>query len=164
MVRGQGPRANGMPELHSLAPLLGMLQNQGRQVALVTDGRLSGASGKIPAAIHITPEAARGGAIGKVRDGDMLRLDSEAGTLEVLVDAVEFNVREVAANTSPGGHDLGRNLFAHNRAQVGPADQGALSISCGPPGNDGGDWDHDAEYELGCDAQAALAPHEAKDA
>ena len=164
VVRYQGPRANGMPELHSLAPLLGMLQNQGRQVALVTDGRLSGASGKIPAAIHITPEAARGGAIGKVRDGDLVRLDSEAGTLEVLVDAVEFNVREVAANTSPGGHDLGRNLFAHNRAQVGPADQGALSISCGPPGNDGGDWDHDAEYELGCDAQAALAPHEAKDA
>ena len=164
VVRYQGPRANGMPELHSLAPLLGMLQNQGRQVALVTDGRLSGASGKIPAAIHITPEAARGGAIGKVRDGDLVRLDSEAGTLEVLVDAVEFNVREVAANTSPGGHDLGRNLFAHNRAQVGPADQGALSISCGPTGNDGGDWDHDAEYELGCDAQAALAPHEAKDA
>ena len=164
VVRYQGPRANGMPELHSLAPLLGMLQNQGRQVALVTDGRLSGASGKIPAAIHITPEAARGGAIGKLRDGDLVRLDSEAGTLEVLVDAVEFNVREVAANTSPGGHDLGRNLFAHNRAQVGPADQGALSISCGPPGNDGGDWDHDAEYELGCDAQAALAPHEAKDA
>ena len=164
VVTYQGPRANGMPELHSLAPLLGMLQNQGRQVALVTDGRLSGASGKIPAAIHITPEAARGGAIGKLRDGDLVRLDSEAGTLEVLVDAVEFNVREVAANTSPGGHDLGRNLFAHNRAQVGPADQGALSISCGPPGNDGGDWDHDAEYELGCDAQAALAPHEAKDA
>ena len=164
VVRYQGPRANGMPELHSLAPLLGMLQNQGRQVALVTDGRLSGASGKIPAAIHITPEAARGGAIGKVRDGDLVRLDSEAGTLEVLVDTVEFNAREVAANTSPGGHDLGRNLFTHNRAQVGPADQGALSISCGPPGNHGGDWDHDAEYELGCDAQAALAPHEAKDA
>ena len=164
VVRYQGPRANGMPELHSLAPLLGMLQNQGRQVALVTDGRLSGASGKIPAAIHITPEAARGGAIGKVRDGDLVRLDSEAGTLEVLVDTVEFNAREVSANTSPGGHDLGRNLFTHNRAQVGPADQGALSISCGPPGNHGGDWDHDAEYELGCDAQAALAPHEAKDA
>ena len=164
VVTYQGPRANGMPELHSLAPLLGMLQNQGRKVALVTDGRLSGASGKIPAAIHVTPEAARGGAIGKVRDGDLVRLDSESGTLEVLVDAAEFNARAIAANTSPGAHDLGRNLFANNRALVGPADQGALSISCGPPAHDGGAWDYDAEYELGGDAEAALAPHEAKDA
>ena len=76
VVRYQGPRANGMPELHSLAPLLGLLQNQGRRVALVTDGRLSGASGKIPAAIHLTPEAARGGPIGKLREGDMIRLDA----------------------------------------------------------------------------------------
>ena len=164
VVTYQGPRANGMPELHSLAPLLGMLQNQGRKVALVTDGRLSGASGKIPAAIHVTPEAARGGAIGKVRNGDIVRLDSEAGTLEVLVDAAEFAAREVAANTSPALHDLGRNLFANSRALVGPADQGALSISCGPPAHDGSAWDYDAEYELGCDADAALAPHEAKDA
>ena len=164
VVTYQGPRANGMPELHSLAPLLGMLQNQGRKVALVTDGRLSGASGKIPAAIHVTPEAARGGAIGKVRDGDMVRLDSEAGILEVLVDAAEFNAREVATSTSPAMHDLGRNLFANSRALVGPADQGALSISCGPPAHDGGAWDYDAEYELGCDADAALAPHEATDA
>ena len=164
VVTYQGPRANGMPELHSLAPLLGMLQNQGRKVALVTDGRLSGASGKIPAAIHVTPEAARGGAIGKVRDGDLVRVDAETGTLEVRVDAAEFNAREIAANTSAGGHDLGRNLFACNRALVGPADQGALSISCGPPGNDGAPWEYDAEYELGGDAQAALAPHEAKDA
>jgi phosphogluconate dehydratase len=164
VVTYQGPRANGMPELHSLAPLLGMLQNQGRKVALVTDGRLSGASGKIPAAIHVTPEAARGGAIGKVRDGDLVRLDSESGVLEVLVDAAEFAAREVAANTTPALHDLGRNLFANSRALVGPADQGALSISCGPPAHDGGAWDYDAEYELGCDADAALAPHEAKDA
>jgi len=164
VVTYQGPRANGMPELHSLAPLLGMLQNQGREVALVTDGRLSGASGKIPAAIHVTPEAARGGAIGKVRDGDIVRVDAEAGTLEVLVEAAEFAARGVAANTSPAGHDLGRNLFANSRAVVGPADQGALSISCGPMGSDGGCWDYDAEYELGCDAEAALAPHEAKDA
>ena len=164
VVTYQGPRANGMPELHSLAPLLGMLQNQGRKVALVTDGRLSGASGKIPAAIHVTPEAARGGAIGKVRDGDMVRLDSEAGTLEVLVDAAEFNARAVAANSSPAAYDLGRNLFANSRALVGPADQGALSISCGPPAHDGAAWDYDAEYELGCDADAALAPHESKDA
>jgi phosphogluconate dehydratase len=164
VVTYQGPRANGMPELHSLAPLLGMLQNQGRKVALVTDGRLSGASGKIPAAIHVTPEAARGGAIGKVRDGDLVRLDSESGVLEVLVDAAEFAAREVAANTTPALHDLGRNLFANSRALVGPADQGALSISCGPPAHDGSAWDYDAEYELGCDADAALAPHEAKDA
>jgi phosphogluconate dehydratase len=164
VVTWQGPRANGMPELHSLAPLLGMLQNQGRKVALVTDGRLSGASGKIPAAIHVTPEAARGGAIGKVRDGDLVRLDSEAGTLEVLVDAAEFDARAVAANTCPAAHDLGRNLFANSRALVGPADQGALSISCGPPAHDGAAWDYDAEYELGCDADAALAPHESKDA
>jgi phosphogluconate dehydratase len=164
VVTYQGPRANGMPELHSLAPLLGMLQNQGRKVALVTDGRLSGASGKIPAAIHVTPEAARGGAIGKVRDGDIVRVDAEAGTLEVLVDAAEFNARDVAANTSPGAHDLGRNLFAHSRALVGPADQGALSISCGPATHDGDAWNYDAEYELGCDAAAALAPHDSKDA
>ena len=164
VVTWQGPRANGMPELHSLAPLLGMLQNQGRKVALVTDGRLSGASGKIPAAIHVTPEAARGGAIGKVRDGDLVRLDSEAGTLEVLVDAAEFNARAVAANTSPAPHDLGRNLFANSRALVGPADQGALSVSCGPPAGDGSPWNYDAEYELGCDADAALAPLESKDA
>ncbi len=164
VVTYQGPRANGMPELHSLAPLLGMLQNQGRKVALVTDGRLSGASGKIPAAIHVTPEAARGGPIGKVRDGDIVRVDAESGTLEVLVPTEEFVARPVAANTAPSAHDLGRNLFAFNRAQVGPADQGALSISCGPPSRDGGAWDYDAEYELGGDAPAALAPHSPKDA
>src|SRR5690606_3989749 len=164
VVTWQGPRANGMPELHSLAPLLGMLQNQGRHVALVTDGRLSGASGKIPAAIHVTPEAARGGAIGRVRDGDMVRVDAEAGILEVLVDAAEWNARECAPNTAPNAHDMGRNLFAHSRALVGPADQGALSISCGPPAHDGGNWNYDAEYELGGDAEAAMAPHDSKDA
>ena len=163
VVTYQGPRANGMPELHSLAPLLGMLQNQGRKVALVTDGRLSGASGKIPAAIHVTPEAARGGPIGKIRDGDIVRLDSEAGVLEVLVDAAEWNAREVAPNTSRAAHDLGRNLFAYNRANVGPADQGATSISCGPPAHDGSAWDYDAEYELGSTTEAALAPHAEKD-
>ena len=164
VVTYQGPQANGMPELHSLAPLLGMLQNQGRKVALVTDGRLSGASGKIPAAIHVTPEAARGGPIGKIRDGDMVRLDSESGVLQVQVDAAEWNAREVAANTSRAGHDFGRNLFAFNRAMVGPADQGALSISCGPPAHDGSAWDYDAEYELGGQPAAALAPHAEKDA
>ena len=164
VVRYQGPKSNGMPELHSLAPLLGLLQNQGRRVALVTDGRLSGASGKIPAAIHVTPEAAAGGAIGKLREGDMVRLDAEAGTLEALVDAAEWKSRSVAPNTTPAGHDLGRSLFGYNRAKVSPADQGALSISCGPPSPEGGDWDYDAEYELGHDAAASAAPHEAVDA
>ena len=164
VVRHQGPRANGMPELHSLAPLLGMLQNQGRHVALVTDGRLSGASGKIPAAIHVTPEAARGGAIGKLRDGDLVRLDGEAGTLEALVDADEWARREHAPDTAPAGHDLGRSLFANNRALVTPADRGALSISCGPCRADGSPWDYDAEYELGPAGEAARAPHDSKDA
>ena len=164
VVRYQGPRANGMPELHSLAPLLGMLQNQGRRVALVTDGRLSGASGKIPAAIHVTPEAARNGALAKVREGDMIRLDGEAGILEALVDAEEWKARESAPNTAPSAHDLGRNLFALNRAMVTPADQGALSISCGPPSPDGDAWEYDAEYDLGESPAAATAPHEAKDA
>jgi len=166
VVRYQGPRANGMPELHSLAPLLGMLQNQGRRVALVTDGRLSGASGKIPAAIHVTPEAARDGALAKLRDGDPIRLDGEAGVLEALVDAAEWDARALAPDTAPAAHDIGRNLFAFNRMLVGAADRGALSISCGPPTPDGAtEWDYDAEYELGSDAAtAAAAPHEAKDA
>ena len=163
VVRYQGPRANGMPELHSLAPLLGLLQNQGRRVALVTDGRLSGASGKIPAAIHMTPEAARGGPLGKLREGDMIRLDAAAGTLEVLMDADEWDARSHAPNTAPAAQDLGRNLFAWSRTLVTPADQGALSISCGPPSPEGG-WEYDAEYDLGCDPAAAAAPHEAKDA
>jgi phosphogluconate dehydratase len=164
VVRYQGPRANGMPELHSLAPLLGLLQNQGRRVALVTDGRLSGASGKIPAAIHVTPEAARGGPIARVREGDIIVLDGEAGTLEVKVSATEWAARELAPNTAPAGHDIGRNLFAINRQVVGPADQGAISIGCGPMAADGTIWEYDAEYELGGDAAAAAAPHEAKDA
>jgi phosphogluconate dehydratase len=163
VVRYQGPRANGMPELHSLAPVLGLLQNQGRRVALVTDGRLSGASGKIPAAIHLTPEAARGGPIGKLREGDMIRLDAVAGTLQVLVDADEWNARTHAPNTAPAAQDIGRNLFAWSRNLVTPADQGAISISCGPPSPEGG-WEYDAEYELGHDHAAAAAPHEAKDA
>ena len=165
VVRYQGPRANGMPELHSLAPLLGMLQNQGRRVALVTDGRLSGASGKIPAAIHLTPEAARGGPLAKLREGDIVRLDGEAGTLEALVDPAEWAARELAPDTSHCARDMGRNLFAYNRALVSPADQGALSISCGPPARDGGPWEYDQEYQLDADPQvAALAPHEFRDA
>ncbi len=164
VVRYQGPKANGMPELHSLAPLLGLLQNQGRRVALVTDGRLSGASGKIPAAIHLTPEAAAGGPLARLREGDMILLDAQAGILEAQVDAQEWKLRTLAPNTTRPSHNLGRNLFAFSRAFVSPADEGALSISCGPPSPEHGWEEVDAEYELGHDAQAAAAPHEAKDA
>ena len=93
VIRFQGPKANGMPELHKLTTVLGILQDRGHKVALVTDGRMSGASGKVPAAIHVTPEALDGGPIGKVRDGDMVRLDAEAGTLEVLVSPEELKAR-----------------------------------------------------------------------
>ena len=96
MVRFQGPRANGMPELHKLTPPLAVLQGKGFKVALVTDGRMSGASGKVPAAIHVSPEALAGGPLAKVRDGDIIRLDAVAGTLEALVDAAEWAAREAA--------------------------------------------------------------------
>ncbi len=165
VVRFQGPHANGMPEMHSLTPLLGMLQNQGRRVALVTDGRLSGASGKIPSAIHVTPEAAHGGALAKLREGDMVRLDGEAGVLEALVDAAEWATRDIAVDSTPPAFDMGRNLFANSRALVTPPDQGALSISCGPAFRHGvTEPEYDAEYELGGGTVAAEAPHEAKDA
>ncbi|KFN50844.1 hypothetical protein P873_00420 [Arenimonas composti TR7-09 = DSM 18010] len=131
VVRFQGPRANGMPEQHSLLPLLGLLQNQGRRVALVTDGRLSGASGKVAAAIHVTPEAVDGGPLAKVRDGDLLLLDLDADVLVAEVDEATFAGRE-PARPHPAAHaDLGRSLFALNRLNVTPADQGALSISVG---------------------------------
>ena len=161
VVRYQGPRANGMPEMHSMMPLLGMLQNQGRKVALVTDGRLSGASGKVPSAIHVTPEAAIGGPIARVRDGDMMRLDSDAGRLEVLVSVDEWSARRPAANTAPAGSDLGRSLFAYNRANVGPADEGALSISVDMP-MPAPARARESEYDIG--GLAASAPFEMKDA
>jgi phosphogluconate dehydratase len=164
VVRFQGPQANGMPEMHSLTPLLGMLQNQGRRVALVTDGRLSGASGKIPSAIHVTPEAKRGGALAKLREGDMIRLDGEAGVLEALVDPAEWNARTLARDTTPPAWDLGRNLFAVNRMVATPADEGALSISCGAPAHDVSHApEEDAEYELGSGPEAAQAPHQYRD-
>jgi len=160
VVRYQGPRANGMPEMHSLMPLLGMFQNQGRHVALVTDGRLSGASGKVPSAIHVTPEAAVGGAIARVRDGDMIKLDCEDGSLELVITEDEWNARRPAGNTAPAGQDLGRSLFAYNRSNVSPADEGALSISCGfmPLHDQRGD----DEYDIG--RITAHAPFEARDA
>ncbi|WP_114389189.1 phosphogluconate dehydratase [Notoacmeibacter marinus] len=126
VVRFQGPRANGMPELHKLTPPLGVLQDRGFKVALVTDGRMSGASGKVPAAIHVTPEALDGGPIAKVRTGDMIRLDGENGTLEVLVDEAEFAARPAAKGQMvKNQHGMGRELFAAFRQAVGQADHGA---------------------------------------
>lgn len=122
----QGPRACGMPELHKLTPALGVLQDRGIRVALVTDGRMSGASGKVPAAIHVTPEAVDGGPIARIRDGDMIRVDATSGRLEVLVDAAEFEARTPAtADLSAHQQGIGRELFAAFRAHAGPADQGA---------------------------------------
>ena len=126
VVRFQGPKANGMPELHKLTPPLGVLQDRGFRVALLTDGRMSGASGKVPAAIHLTPEAAEGGPIARIREGDMIRLDAINGTVEVLVDAEEFAARKPAiADLSANEFGMGRELFAPFRRNVGPADQGA---------------------------------------
>jgi phosphogluconate dehydratase len=126
VVRFQGPQANGMPELHKLMPPLGVLQDRGFRVALVTDGRLSGASGKVPAAIHVTPEAADGGAIALIRDGDMVRVDAVAGRLDVLVDPAEWAARAPATADLHGNEvGVGRELFAAFRATVGRADAGA---------------------------------------
>jgi len=127
VVRFQGPQANGMPELHSLTPVLGVLQDKGFKVALVTDGRMSGASGKVPAAIHMTPEAAVGGPLAYVRDGDVIRLDAEAGTLEIKVDPRELLARPRAA-CPPAAPGYGRELFGWMRRAAGPADAGACSL------------------------------------
>jgi phosphogluconate dehydratase len=126
VVRYQGPKANGMPELHKLITPLGVLQDRGHRVALVTDGRMSGASGKIPAAIHVTPEAAADASpIARVRDGDRVRLDADAGTIEVLVDHAEFAARPAAAPPDRPFVGTGRELFESFRHAVGPADAGA---------------------------------------
>ncbi|MHB1303367.1 MAG: phosphogluconate dehydratase [Acidiphilium sp.] len=126
VVTHQGPMANGMPELHKLTPPLGVLQDLGFKVGLVTDGRMSGASGKVPAAIHVTPECAQGGMLAKLRDGDMVRLDCEAGVLEALVDAAEFAARPAPeVDLSESHHGIGRELFGAFRAAVGGADTGA---------------------------------------
>jgi phosphogluconate dehydratase len=132
VVRYQGPRANGMPELHKLTPALGVLLDRGRQVALVTDGRMSGASGKVPAAIHCTPEAAAGGPLALVRDGDEIWLDCEAGALEVV--GVDLDERAAEAPLAPAfaRTGTGRELFAAFHALVGAADAGA-SVFGGAP-------------------------------
>ncbi|WP_027666417.1 phosphogluconate dehydratase [Rhizobium leguminosarum] len=126
VVRFQGPKANGMPELHKLTPPLGVLQDRGFRVALLTDGRMSGASGKVPAAIHVTPEAVDGGPIARIREGDIIRLDAIKGTLELLVDAADLAEREpVTVDLSDNEFGMGRELFAPFRRAVGPSDQGA---------------------------------------
>ncbi len=131
VVRWQGPQANGMPELHKLTPPLAVLQGRGFRVALVTDGRMSGASGKVPAAIHVSPEAAAGGPLAKVRDGDVIRLDATAGTLQVLLSAPEWEARETcvmpASLREANGLDMGRELFASMRRNASTAEEGACS-------------------------------------
>ena len=123
VVRFQGPRANGMPELHNLTPILSVLQDRGLRVALITDGRMSGASGKVPAAIHLCPEAADGGPIALIRDGDVIRLDVDAGTLQVLADLT--NRTPAAADLSGNSYGIGRELFEVFRQNVGLAATGA---------------------------------------
>ncbi|MGW3770873.1 phosphogluconate dehydratase [Actinomadura verrucosospora] len=125
VVRNQGPRANGMPELHRLTPPLSVLQDRGHRVALVTDGRMSGASGAVPAAIHVSPEAAAGGPLARVRDGDVVRLDADAGVLKVLVPDEELAARAPAEGPPDQTYGTGRELFQSFRAAVGPAERGA---------------------------------------
>lgn len=130
VVPFQGPKANGMPELHRLTPPLSVLQDKGFKVALVTDGRMSGASGKVPAAIHLTPEALDGGVIAKIRDGDIVRLDAENGTLELFIDDAELSAREGNAVDLTGEHyGVGRELFSAMRRAVTGAEEGAMSFA-----------------------------------
>ena len=131
VIRFQGPKANGMPELHKLTPPLSVIQNKGFTVAIVTDGRMSGASGKIPAAIHMSPEAAAGGSIAKIREGDILRLNAVVGSLNVLVDNAEWDKRkpeEISkAQKINNGHGIGRELFGNMRKNVLSAEEGAVT-------------------------------------
>jgi phosphogluconate dehydratase len=127
VVRFQGPRANGMPELHKLTPSLGILQDQGFRVALVTDGRMSGASGKVPAAIHVSPEALGGGPLAKICDGDVVRLCANRGELNALVDDDVWDTREYAL-TPPPALGTGRELFALMRHGADGAERGASAI------------------------------------
>jgi phosphogluconate dehydratase len=125
IVRFQGPRANGMPELHKLTPTLGVLQDRGHRVALITDGRMSGASGKVPAAIHVSPEALPDGPLARVRDGDLVRLDAGKGTLEAV--GVDLASRP-PANSPPPPVGTGRELFALLRMHVNEAEAGASAM------------------------------------
>ena len=131
VMRFQGPRSNGMPELHKMTPFLGVLQDRGFKVALVTDGRMSGASGKIPAAIHVSPEAASGGPLALVRDGDIIRVDGVEGTLQVRVDAQTLASRTPAVGTLANGVGCGRELFGFMRQAFSSAEQGASAFTSG---------------------------------
>ena len=134
VLRFQGPRANGMPELHALTPALANLQDAGRRVALVTDGRMSGASGKVPAAIHVSPEILAGGPLGLVRDGDVIRVCAETGTLEALVESSVWHARSQAtADLTPNGVGMGRELFAMFRNSVCEAEKGATTYPLPSP-------------------------------
>jgi phosphogluconate dehydratase len=129
VVRFQGPKARGMPELHKLTPPLGVLQDKGFKVALVTDGRMSGASGKVPAAIHLCPEALDGGLISKIKTGDMILLDGESGELTLLVDDAELAKRKNAIFEVNGHHQgMGRELFGFMRRNLSSAETGACSL------------------------------------
>ncbi|MBL0042370.1 MAG: phosphogluconate dehydratase [Xanthomonadales bacterium] len=133
VVRAQGPRANGMPELHKLTPTLGVLQDRGQRVALLTDGRMSGASGKVLAAIHVSPESVCDGALAKLRDGDVIRIDAEAGRMDVLLAAADFSARIPAAfDLAANRAGVGRELFGVMRAHVGSAERGACSLFLDP--------------------------------
>lgn len=129
VVRFQGPRANGMPELHKLTPFLGVLQDRGFKVALVTDGRMSGASGKVPATIHVSPEAIAGGPLARLRDGDRVRVDGVNGELRVLVDDAEWQARSLEPAPQDGNLGCGRELFAFMRNAMSSAEEGACSFT-----------------------------------
>jgi len=130
VVRFQGPAANGMPEIHKLSPALGILQDRGHKIALVTDGRLSGASGKFPAAIHVTPEASKGGPLSRIRDGDIITLDATTGRLDVDVDPSIFEKR-ASVTHAPNARliGFGRDLFGAFRQSCLSAEEGASSFS-----------------------------------
>ena len=131
VIRYQGPKANGMPELHKLTPYLGILQDRGHSVALVTDGRMSGASGKVPAAIHVSPEASEGGLISKVVNGDLIRVDAIAGTLDLSEEETSLMKREIIAPSSSSNEGCGREFFAVCRQNVSQAEEGASFLFSG---------------------------------
>jgi phosphogluconate dehydratase len=134
VIRFQGPRANGMPELHALTPALSNLQDAGHHVALVTDGRMSGASGKVPAAIHVSPEILAGGPLGLVRDGDIIRVDATTGTLEALVPEDVWVARKMATADLTSSHiGMGRELFSVFRSAVSEAEHGACTFPLPSP-------------------------------
>lgn len=138
VVRFQGPAANGMPELHKLTPYLSLLQDRGFKVALVTDGRMSGASGKVPAVIHLCPEASAGGGLARLQEGDLLCVDAEAGVVEVLIDETEWAGRTAATHGQPVRRGWGRELFGFMRAAASPAEQGGSTFTASLAMADGG--------------------------